>query len=303
MKVAHITTLAALTLLPAACGGESNAGPIELLRLSGIPDSDKAELERRFAPVAAYLEKEIGIPVRYEHMTDYTGAVLALGNGKIDIAWLGGVTAVDAETATAGAVTLVAARDTDLRFKSYFIANADAIASGKVKSVDALEELLPMLEGLSFQFGSKRSTSGHIMPRYFLAEAGITPEEDFRGGPKYSLIGGHDTTLQAVSTGQVDVGVLNYTTWERASDEIKKKAPIIYTTPDYVDYCLVAHNRLGPELIAAIRDAFTGLDQNQPEHSAILEAFSAEKFVAADAEDWNGIRQVLQDPRLENVLR
>lgn len=303
MKVAQITTFAALALLPAACGGESNADSTEPLRLSGIPDSDKAGLERQFAPVAAYLEKEIGIPVRYEHMTDYTGAVLALGSGKIDIAWLGGVTAVDAETATAGDVTLVAARDTDLRFKSYFIANADAIASGRVNKVDSLEELTLMLEDLSFQFGSKRSTSGHIMPRFFLAEAGITPEEDFRGGPKYSLVGGHDATLTAVATGKVDVGVLNYTTWERASDEIKKKAPIIYVTPDYVDYCLVAHNRLGPELIAAIRDAFTGLERNRPEHRAILEAFSAEKFVAANAEDWNGIRQILQDPRLQHVLK
>ena len=101
----------------------------------------------------------------------------------------------------------------------------------------------------------------------------------------------------------MDVGVVNYAIWEGKSDEIKKKAPIIYITPDYVDYCLVAHNRLGPELITSIRDAFTRLDRNQSEHRAILEAFSAEKFVAADAEDWNGIRRVLRDPRLQNVLK
>lgn len=297
MRTASPAILSTALLLATACGGE------RVLRISGIPDSDKAQLERQFSPVAAYLEKELGIPVHYEHVTDYTGAVIALGGGKIDLAWLGGVTAVDAETATQGAVTFVAARDTDLRFKSYFIANAEAIAAGKVGAVESLEDLKPMLGDLSFTFGSKKSTSGHIMPRYFMARAGIVPETDIHGGPKYQTTGGHDATLQAVATGQVDAGVLNYTSWERASDELKMNAPIIHVTPEYVDYCLVAHNRLGPELIARIREAFLALDGSQPEHAAILEAFSARKFVPVDAGDWDGIREVLRDPRLQDVLK
>ena len=65
----------------------------------------------------------------------------------------------------------------------------------------------------------------------------------------------------------------------------------------------MAHNRLGPELIAKIRETFIGLDQNQPEHRAILDAFSASRFVAANPEDWNQIREVLRDPRLQEVLK
>ena len=298
----NVEFLAAL-LLASACGGDREAGAISVLRLSGIPDSDKALLERQFGPVAEYLEEELGIPVRYEHMTDYTGAVIALGSGKIDIAWLGGVTSVDAETATGGEVTFVASRVTDLHFKSYFIANAGAIASGKVKKVESLEELKPMLGDLSFTFGSKKSTSGHIMPRFFMVQAGIDPETDIPGGPKFQLAGGHDGTLHEVASGQVDMGALNYTTWDRASDELKANAPVIYTTSEYVDYCLVAHNRLGEEMIQKIGKAFVKLDMEDPKHRAILEAFSAQKFVAADPEDWDGIRQVLQDPRLRKVLR
>ena len=236
-------------------------------------------------------------------MTDYTGAVVALGAGKIDLAWLGGVTSIDAERATGGDVTFVACRDTDLHFKSYFIANHDTIAQGRIAKLNSLEELKPRLEGLSFTFGNKKSTSGHIMPRYFMALAGIDPERDIRGRPKYQLQGGHDATLRAVASGLVDVGALNYTAWERASAEDKANAPIIYVTPEYVDYCLVAHNRLGADTIDKIRAALTELDRQVPEHRQILDAFSAEKFVAANAGDWDGIRNVLKDPRLQEILK
>jgi phosphonate transport system substrate-binding protein len=191
----------------------------------------------------------------------------------------------------------------DLHFKSYFIANSHAIADGKLRKLDSLEELAPMLEGLSFTFGSKQSTSGHIMPRYFMALAGIDPERDIEGGPKYQLRGGHDATLRAVASGLVDFGALNYTTWEAATPNDKANAPIIYVTPDYVDYCLVAHNRLGADTIDKIRAALTKLDRQVPEHRQILDAFSAEKFVAANAGDWDGIRNVLKDPRLQEILK
>lgn len=293
--------LLALLLLNVGCG-EPAAGT-GLLRLSGIPDADKARLEQQFGPVAEYLEAELGIPVRYEHMTDYTGAVIALGSGRIDLAWLGGVTAIDADRATGGEVTFVACRDTDLRFKSYFIANADAIARGAVKPVTSLRDLAPMLKDLRFTFGSKKSTSGHIMPRSFMVRAGIDPEADLLGRPGYQEAGGHDATLRTVASGQFDLGALNYTAWERADDEMKKRAPIIWVTPDYVDYCLVADNRLGEEMIDKIRDAFVNLDASNPEHREILAAFSAERFVPARRSDWDAIAGVLADPRLQDILK
>lgn len=282
------------------------------LRFSGIPDSDKEKLTREYKAVADWLSAELGMTVEYVHAPDYTGAVTALAADKIDFAWLGGVTAVEAETATGGQAIFLATRDTDLKFKSYFIANRAHVDSGRFQELtdlaprplSDLAALEPALAQGTFTFGSKSSTSGHIMPRHFLEspEVGIDPEKDFAQPAGYQLQGGHSATLAAVASGAVDVGVLNYTNWETADAEQKARAPLIYVTPEYVDYCMVAHARIGNELAEKLRAAFAGLDANDPADKAVLEAFSAKSFVKANPADWDGIRAVLASAKERGVL-
>lgn len=301
---------------PAAAtkSAESAAAPsaTRTLRFSGIPDSDKEKLTREYKAVADWLSAEIGMPVEYVHAPDYTGAVIALASNKIDFAWLGGVTAVEAEEQTGGQTIMLATRDTDLKFKSYFIANRAHVDSGRFQertdltpqSLAELAALKPALAQGTFTFGSKSSTSGHIMPRHFLEspEVGIDPERDFSQPAGYQLQGGHSATLAAVAGGAVDVGVLNYTNWEKADAEQKAKAPLIYVSPEYVDYCMVAHARIGDEMAEKLRAAFAGLDASQPADKAVLDAFSAKTFVKADPKDWDGIRAVLKSAKERGVL-
>ena len=308
-----VAVLAAVPLLGAcsdspAYGGESP----RLLRFTGIPDSDKAKLTRQFEVVAEYLSAELDIEVEYVHVPDYTGAVTALAANKVDLVWLGGVTSAQAEERTDGEVAFVATRETDLRFKSYFIANRAHVESGRFQEATSrepmeLSALAALKDGLAqstFTFGSKSSTSGHIMPRHFLesSEVGIDPESDFQGSPGFQIQGGHSATLQQVATGAFDVGVLNYTNWEKADAETQAAAPVIYVTPEYVDYCMVAHARLGEEMIGELRAAFEGLDPADEGDAAVLDAFSATRFVAADPKDWDGIRKVLESARERGVL-
>lgn len=290
----------------------SETSAARTLRFSGIPDSDKALLTQRYQAVADWLSAELGMPVEYVHAPDYTGAVTALAADKIDFAWLGGVTAVEAETATGGQTIMLAARDTDLKFKSYFIAHRAVVDSGRFQErtdlapqpLSDLAALAPALKQGTFTFGSKSSTSGHIMPRHFLEspEVGIDPEQDFAQPAGYQLQGGHSATLAAVASGAVDVGVLNYTSWEGAAADLKARAPRIYVTPEYVDYCMVAHARIGNELAEKLRTAFASLDASQPADKAVLEAFSAKSFVQADPADWDQIRDVLESAKARGVL-
>jgi phosphonate transport system substrate-binding protein len=282
------------------------------LRFSGIPDADKEKLTKQYDAVAKYLTKELGRPVEYVHVPDYTAAVTALAANKLDFVWLGGVTAVQAEEKTLNKVTFVAARDTDLKFKSYFIANRALVEKGLFKAADprepmplsALAAMKPAFKELTFTFGAKSSTSGHIMPRHFMEskDVAIDPEVDFKSKAGFQLQGGHSATLSAVATGSFDVGVLNYASWESAKDELKQAAPVIYVTPTYVDYCMVAHNRLGTELIGKLRAAFVKLDPKVEDQKAVLEAFSAKSFVAADPKMWDGIRAVLKANKEKGVL-
>lgn len=290
VTLAITLALPGLALSLASCGG-SEAGT-SVIRVSAIPDDLKVEVAAMNQKLVDYLEAKTGLQVEFSPSSDYTAAVNGLLANKLDLVWLGGVTSVDADKGSDGKVTFVATRDIDLKFKSYFIANHQAIEAGKVRKLDQLSDLKPMAANLTFTFGSKKSTSGHIMPRHFLREAGIDPEQAFQSQPAYS--GNHRATLQNVASGSVDVGALNFSTYDKADAALQEKAEIIYTTPFYVDYCWIGHDRLGKATLDKIEQALLALDPADPDHKVILDAWGAGRFVEARREQWDGIRKVLE---------
>jgi phosphonate transport system substrate-binding protein len=272
-------------LLSAACGGDSNAADAAptVIRVSAIPDFNKTTVAETAKDLCDYLTKEVGIEVRFEPSNDYTACVNGFVANKLDLVWFGGVTAVEADEAANGKAVFVATRDIDLQFKTYFIANKKALDEGRVRKVDRLEDLKPLLKNLTFTFGDKKSTSGHIMPRHFLVQAGIDPERDFRSPAAYRPSGGHQATMQAVANGEVDLGALNYSYYDgKGTPAEKAGAPIVWTTPAYVDYCWVGHARLGAGVLDKLRAAMSKLDPARPGHQKILAAWGAGRFVAAE---------------------
>ncbi|MCH9683465.1 MAG: PhnD/SsuA/transferrin family substrate-binding protein [Deltaproteobacteria bacterium] len=273
-------------------------------RFSGIPDADKDQLARRYEVVAQHLSTALGRPAQYVHVPDYTAAVTALAAHKIDAAWLGGVTAVQAEQRSPAGVRYVAARAADLQFRSYFVANRSWVDRGTLRERDDrspqpladLAALAPVFARGRLSFGARSSTSGHIMPRWFLqSEAvGIDPRTGFAGPPMYQLQGGHSATLAAVASGAADFGVVNFNAWESADADVRAAAPVVFVTPTYVDYCFVAHGSLAETTVQALRTALVDLDPQDPRDREVLAAFSAESFVAAQPEGWDQIRSVLQ---------
>lgn len=253
----------------------------DVIRLSGIPDENPTELHRKYQPMIDHLQKQLGVKVQYIPVIDYGAAVSALSAGKIDFAWLGGFTFVQAKV-LAGAQPVVM-RDIDRQFKSVFIASA---GSGIGKPED--------IKGKTFAFGSKSSTSGHLFPRHFLlTKFGIDPDKDFAGAPVFS--GAHDATVKMVESGKVQAGALNIEVWNRMLDQQKvdtKKVAVIWTTPEYVDYVWTARKGLPPELVQKFATAFLTLDASRPLDKQVLEIQGAKKFVKADPQDFDVIEQV-----------
>ena len=188
------------------------------------------------------------------------------------------------------------------------VATAASLPTVSPRTAGTLADLASLVEpmrGKRFSFGSKSSTSGHVMPRSFLSDpaVGIDPETHFSGGPVYQRQGGHAATLRAVASGAVDFGVLNFASWERAEPELQAKAPVVAVTPEYVDYCLVARGAMPVAQVEALRAAFVGLDAEVPEQAAVLEAFAAKRFVQVEASAWGSIRDVLARLEAEGALR
>ena len=250
----------------------------DVLKVSAIPDEAPTELLRKFKPLGAYLEQELGMKVEFVPVADYAAVVEALAADRIDMAWLGGFTFVQARLKTGNAVPLVQ-REQDAEFTSKFITSDPAVKS------------LQDLKGKTFAFGSVSSTSGSLMPRYFMLQDGIKPE-DFFSRVAYS--GAHDATAAWVQAGKADAGVLNASVWQKLVDAGKvdtDKVKVFATTPTYYDYNWTVRGNLDADLQAKIKAAFLALDPAKPEQKAILDLQAASRFIETKPENYEGIEE------------
>lgn len=298
-----IAGLAGLLLLPlVACspsGSEPEAGGAPTsteqstlpLAVGAIPDQDPEKLQRLYTKLADYLEAELGVPVDYQPVTDYAAAVTAFKVGDLDLVWFGGLTGVQARLQVPGAKAIVQ-RDIDPQFHTVFIANT---GSGIAPLADIND--LPKLKDRTFTFGSESSTSGRLMPQHFLQQAGVNPDQDFKGEVGFS--GNHDTTIKLVEAGTYEVGALNERVWlDRVADGSvdASKVQVIWRTPPYYDYHWVispaVDERYGAGFTEKVQAALIGLDPAVPEQMEILELFGAAAFIPTQNENYAQIEEI-----------
>ena len=267
------SALFALLAQPLAVLAQSGA----VLRVTAIPDEAPTELAKKAAPLVAYLEKQLGMKVEFTPVTDYAAAVEVLVNKKVDLAWFGGFTFVQANVRSGGKALPLIQREEDEKFRSVFI------------SADPAVKTLADLKGKDVSFGSQSSTSGHLMPRHFLSQQGLNPEKDFR---RVAFSGAHDATIAAVASGKVAGGALNISVWQKFVDE-KKVDPaavrVIFTTPAYYDYNWTVHADMPKSLRDKLSAAFLALKPGTPEADEILKLQRATRFVPSKVENYAGI--------------
>jgi phosphonate transport system substrate-binding protein len=271
-----ILILALAWLLP----GLAVADVPDVLKVSAIPDENPNELLRIYTPFAEYLARELGMKVQFTPVVDYAATVEGLAAKKLDLVWYGGFTSVQAVRRTNGTAQRLALREEDAQFKSVFIAKPGS-------PIKNLEDL----KGKTFAFGSVSSTSGHLMPRYFLLQAKVNPEKDMK---QVAYSGAHDATALWVESGKVDAGALNFLVWDKLVQQKKVdlgKVNVFYTTPPYVDYVWTARGDLDRGVQDRITAAFLKLDYANPEHRRLLDLHRTKKYIRADDADWKGTEE------------
>ena len=276
------STAVALALSSAALTAQAQA----VLRITAIPDESPTELARKAAPLVKYLESRLGMKVEFTPVTDYAAAVETLVNRKVDLAWFGGFTFVQAHVRSGGKMIPLVQREEDERFKSVFITSDPAITK------------LTDLKGKDLSFGSQSSTSGHLMPRSFLLQVGLNPDKDFR---RVAYSGAHDATIAAVASGKVQAGALNISVWDKFVAEKKvdtSKVRVFFTTPPYFDYNWTVHADMPAALRDKLSKAFLDLSRDTAEGKEILELQRATRFVPTMADNYKGIEAAARSAEL-----
>ncbi len=271
-------TLATLLLGSLSLTLSVSAAAQTTFRVTTIPEEAATEQIRKFAPIAQYLEKKLGMKVEFTPVTDYPAAVEAMVGKKVDLVWFGGFTFVQAKIRSMDKVVPIAQREEDTKFQSVFIAKTD---SG-IKTLDDLK-------GKQVSFGSQSSTSGHLMPRSFLLAAKIDPEKDFK---RVAYSGAHDATIASVVSGKVEAAALDITVWKKFVSENRvdtKVVDVFYTTPPYFNYNWAVHADMPVALRDRVQKALIALDPNTPEGKEILSLNRATRYIPTKAENYTGV--------------
>ena len=263
----------------------------QVLRIGAIPDQNPEKLNRLYGLVADELSQQLGVKVSYVPVTDYAAAVSAFRTGSLDLVWFGGLTGVQASLQKPGA-QMLAQRDIDAQFYTVFIANA---RSG-IKPIQNQKGLVA-LKGKRFTFGSESSTSGRLMPQYFLAQAGVKLADFAGGAPGFS--GSHDATIALVQSGTYDAGAVNEQVWKsnlRSGKANRSKVVQIWRTPSYPDYLWLGQpnldQRFGKGFSAKLRQSIISWRATDPEQKQILSLFGAQQFTTVKPDEYKQIEQV-----------
>jgi phosphonate transport system substrate-binding protein len=283
-----ILLLTTVALGVAACAKNNRAASgvstSTVLRISMIPSTDPGKILRESQPLVSYLEQETGAKVELTVPTNYAAVVEAIANDQVDIAYFGGFTYVQASQ-RAG-VTALVQRERDRKFHSVFITYPGS-------GINSLADL----KGRTFAFGDVNSTSGHLMPEYFMRQQNVDPEVI----AKAVYTGGHDATALAVVNKKVDAGAMDEAIFAKMMKDGKLEAGkvrVFYTTPPFFDYIWASRRALDPQLAEKFSVALLKLSDHDESKKKILELLNATRYERANDSDYNNLRQAARDAGL-----
>lgn len=278
-SLAHFSILIFLAVAPTTAFSETKT-----LVFSAIPDQDQSQLIKRFGKVADYLTQTLGVPVEYVPVKSYSAAITAFRNNQVQLAWFGGLSGVRARILVPGSEAIAQGAE-DTEFQTYFIAHHSTglKPSGRFPAGIA---------GKSFTFGSKGSTSGRLMPEYYIREhLGKAPKQSF---DLVGFSGNHSRTIALVQSGAYQIGATNYKVWEQELQAGKidtEKVSVIWKTPAYPDYQWTIRGDVdsvwGEGFKARIKQAL--LDMDDP---ALLESFPRRRFISAENVEYQPILDI-----------
>ncbi len=251
---------------------------------SAIPDQDETKLKERFSKLATYLSTELDIDAKFIPIKSYSASIAAFRNKQVQLAWFGGFSGVKARQIVPNSIA-IAQGIQDREFRSYIIANVKT-------GLEYSDEFPQAIQNKTFSFGSKGSTSGRLMPEYFIREhLKKAPAKIFS---KVGYSGNHTKTIALVQSGAYQVGAVNFKVWDTALKAGKidsSKVKIIWKTPTFPDYQFTVHGDLdatyGEGFTAKLKATLLNLKDKE-----ILESFDRSGFIEAKNSDFDPILSV-----------
>lgn len=272
LLVFSLGMLLSLNIFIISCSRDESTSNKENYELAVLPDQNEKLLRLKYQPLIKHLESHTNLHFKLIIPKSYTQLLQWFHEKKIDIALFGGATYVKAHIKSKASPLVM--RDVDGRFRSVVLVRVNNVANS-----------LQDLKGTSLAFGSRLSTSGHIMPRYYFRLENIIPEKYFS---KLQYSGAHDRTAEWVRDGKVDVGVANSGVVNEMFLDGRlsiNKVKIIWQSPPFSDYVWAVQENISKRHKQIIRDAFLHMNIHG-EDKGLLKHLGANYYIPADNDDF-----------------
>lgn len=285
MRTIRLLTLTALVVVLAA-GAALGADPSwpKELTFALLSTENAAEVGRRWGPIVAQLEKDLGVRVKYVTATDYRGTIEALKFGKAQLGHLGPKSYVEAATnnyANVEPIAQLQLANGSLGYRSCLIVHADS-------DIFSPEDTA----GKTFAFNDPNSTSGYLVPStFFMMEMGIDPQKHFS---KVVFSGSHEASILAVANRKVEVASTNLPDLQQLTRENKVQRGglrVIWVSKLIPNDPIVIRKDMPASLRAATIESLTTMKARQPEVFKDIGAWLG-GFVPADDAKYQVIRDL-----------
>ncbi|HCE9479244.1 TPA: phosphonate ABC transporter substrate-binding protein [Pseudomonas aeruginosa] len=276
--------LAASALLAGSLAGMAHADQ-PVINFGIISTESSQNLKSIWEPFLKDMSQQTGYQVKAFFAPDYAGIIQGMRFDKVDIAWYGNKAAMEAVDRAHGEIfaQTVAASGAP-GYWSLLIANKDS-------KIDSLEDMLANAKSLTFGNGDPNSTSGYLVPGYYVfAKNNVDPVKAF----KRTLNSSHEVNALAVANKQVDVATFNTEGMERlelTQPEKARQLKVILKSPLIPGDPLVWRNNLSDEQKNKLRDFFFKYGANA-EQKKVLADLQWSKFQPSDDDQLLPIRQL-----------
>jgi methyl-accepting chemotaxis protein len=246
-----------------------------VIRLGVVPLEAPAVMFKKFSPLANYLSRRLNKTVELKVAIDYADAVSDIGNNATQLCYMTPSTYIEANKKYSGINVLVKVlREGKPYHHTVIITKADS----DIRSVEDLK-------GRTFAFGNIHSTSGHIIPRSMLKDAGI----DIDQLQYYNYFGHHDDVAKAVLKGDFDAGgVMESTAYKYKEQGVN----LLKFSDEIPEFNICCNSFIDERDISIIKTSLVSLDESSAEGAAILKSLdkSYTGFMEAYDTDYDSIR-------------
>jgi phosphonate transport system substrate-binding protein len=256
------------------------------LNLGLIAEASTATLRQAWEPLVADLNKATGLNVSLFFATNYAGIIDGMKDGKVQVAFMGNKAAIEAVDRANGTVFAQAvAADGSLGYTSHLIVHASS-------PINDVKDVLKNAKTLSYGNGDLDSTSGYLVPEYYVySKDGIDTKTAFRSSKNQN----HEANALAVANKQVDVATNNSQNLAKIKDKYPEKfkeIKVIWTSPLIPLDPLVMRKDLAPAVAAKLKNFFFSYGSDERERAILVKIDGSKAFKESTDKQLIPVRQL-----------